>query len=438
MRITMAVAVSTLLFAVTATCQEIQWREITIESRHGGLEISRDFRMVIESHNGVIVSGKHSVNPQLVNKLIDSLTSPILPAPTPSNLGITEAWLKGNVPDLLEGTPNQRALFRETFTDSKTVADLLPAAFRFVKFDDYPQLKVTITLKDGGQWTCFSKSYYPFMLPWQVSRGDGKGTTYDADISRAIVALMPKGSLNRSRLGDEELKAWLSQEVMMHIKEQWNLIGVEGQAPDAVAELRQSFEVQHARIVPYRGIDYGYARNEEGPHEKNLLATLRQASLPANVAEDVVLLYRDGRVSGVSELRERISPYVSLALSVPWLSEYRAQHPEQKMYVRFVHDRSFSDKAMQNFTADMKQLGKGSLADEVATVQDKVALVFLDYGSDWLILPDKRMILWRHYLPASFLKWTPADFTFKRCVDYNANNGGCSGAVVSPDGVLEP
>jgi hypothetical protein len=93
---------------------------------------------------------------------------------------------------------------------------------------------------------------------------------------------------------------------------------------------------------------------------------------------------------------------------------------------------------MQNFTADMKQLGKESLADEVARAQDKVALVFLDYGSDWNVLPDNRMILWRHYLPASFLKWTKADFTFKRCVEYNANNGGCVGAVVSADGVLQP
>lgn len=83
-------------------------------------------------------------------------------------------------------------------------------------------------------------------------------------------------------------------------------------------------------------------------------------------------------------------------------------------------------------------LGKEPLADEVARVQDQVALVFLDYGSDWIVLPDKRMILWRHYLPASFLKWSQANFTLKRCVEYNANNGGCVGAVVSADGVLQP
>jgi hypothetical protein len=139
----------------------------------------------------------------------------------------------------------------------------------------------------------------------------------------------------------------------------------------------------------------------------------------------------------VGEIADRIAPYVTLALSVPWLSEYRASHSEQKMYIRFVHDRSFSEKAMQNFAADMKKLSKQSLADEVEKIQDKSALVFLGYGSDWIILPDKRMILWRHYLPASFLKWTEADFKFARCADYNANNGGCVGTVISPDGVLQ-
>jgi hypothetical protein len=402
------------------------------------MEVSRDLRLVIQTHDGVIVSGKHRVNPRLVNTLIDSLTAQMQPAPTSSNLGITDAWLKQNVPTPLEGTPRQKALFQETLANSNTVADLLPFAFKFVKFDDYPQLRVTIILKGGGQWICSSNSYYPFMLPWQVSRGDNKESTYNADISRAIAALMPEDSVNRNRLGDEELKEWLSDAVMMRIKEQWDLLGVEGRAPESFAQLRRDFEVQQARINPHRSVDYGYVGKEKDPHEENLLATLRRPSLPPNVAEDVVLLFHDGRIDGVSELAEHIDPYLSLVLSVPWLSDYRAKHPEQKMYIRFVHDRSFSDKAMQNFRADMKQLGKDSLADEVARVQDKVALVFLDYGSDWIVLPDSRMILWRHYLPASFLKWTKADFTFKRCVDYNANNGGCVGAVVSADGVLQP
>jgi hypothetical protein len=275
------------------------------------------------------------------------------------------------------------------------------------------------------------------MLPWKLNLNGSEEATYNADISRALAALMPAGSLNRNRLNDDELKTWLADAVMTRINEQWDVLGVENRAPESFAVLRRGFEVQHARINPYRSVDYGYVENEKGPHEENLLATLRQPSLPPDVTEDVVLLFHDGKIDGVGEIADRIAPYVALALSVPWLNEYRASHPEEKMYIRFVHDRSFSEKAMQNFAADMKKLSKQALADQVEKIQDKAALVFLGYGSDWIILPDKRMILWRHYLPASFLKWTEADFKFARCADYSANNGGCVGTVMSPDGVLQ-
>ncbi len=150
--------------------------------------------------NGAILLDKHRVDHKLIDALMTSLTSTVQTAPTPSILGITENWLERNVQAPPEGAPNQQALFRESFTDSKTVAELLPFAFKFAKFDDYPQLTVTVALKDGGRWVCTSDSYYPFMLPWKVNRGDEEETTYNADISRALAALMPQGSVNRNRL----------------------------------------------------------------------------------------------------------------------------------------------------------------------------------------------------------------------------------------------
>jgi len=438
MRIVTIAVFCLFLFASATLGQQPTLREITIESRWGGLGDSQTLNLVIESRKGVTYLGKDAVNPKLGDALLSSLSSPPLPTPTLSNLGVTSDWLEQNAADFpQEGAPNQKALFRQNFTDTKSVDHLLPFAFQFTRWDDYPQLTVTVAFTSGRRWSCSSDSYYPFMLPWKVNLNGREQTTYNADISRALAALMPIGSLNRNRLTDNELKTWLADAVMNRIKEQWDVLGVENRAPDSFTVLRRSFEVQHARIEPYRSVDHGYITNEPGPHEENLLATLRQPSLPPNVAEDVVLLFHDGRIDGAGEIADRIAPYVALALSVPWLNEYRANHPDQKMYIRFVHDRSFSEKAMRNFAADMKKLGKPSLADEVAKVQDKAALVFLDYGSDWIILPDKRMILWRHYLPAGFLKWTEADFSFERCADYNANDGGCVGMLITADGAFQ-
>ncbi len=345
--------------ALAAPCQQPAWREITIESRWGGLGPSENLKLVIETRKGVVYLGKNAVDPKLVDELLSSLSSPTLPAPTLINLGVTSNWLKRNAADIpRDGAPNQKALFQKTFADQKTAGELLPFAFQFTRFDDYPHLTLTVALANGQRWVCSSDSYYPFMLPWKLNLSGREEDTFNADISRALAALMPDGSLNRNRLNDDELKTWLADAVMTRIKEQWDVLGVENRAPESFAALRRNFEVQHARINPYRSVDHGYVGNEKGPHEENLLATLRQPSLPANVAEDVVLLFRDGRIDGVGEIADRIAPYVSLAFSVPWLTEYRASHPEQKMYIRFVHDRSFSEKAMQNFASDMKKLSK--------------------------------------------------------------------------------
>jgi len=422
-------------------------KQIVIESRWRGMGEPADSTLVVQNRNGSLYLEDKQIESGKIDDLLAALKAAALPAPQVTNLGITADWLRQNVKPVpkqgeaakyYEGAPNQRALYENTFSDLGIIQKLLPSLFDFWKSDDYPELMLTVTFADGQKWTAISDSYFPLMLPWTVDLNGQKRKTYNADISRALASLMPDGSLNLERLNDTELKVGLHDEVMQHIQNEWNILGVENRAPNGFAKLRRGYQIEHAKISAYRGLDFGYTGSEAGPHEENLQATLRKPSLPSNVAEDVVLLYHDGLVKGAENLADRIAPYEALALSVPWLNQYLVDHPQQPLYIRFVHDRSFSEKAMQNFKADMKELGKESLADEVALAQDKAALLFLDYGSDWIILPDKRMILWRHYLPASFLKWKAADFQFRRCADYNSNNGGCVGAVVTAEGVLQP
>ena len=419
--------------------------DITIESAASGLGPSALAptnyltSLVIQARDGKMYLGKTVIEPARIEALLGALIAPALVTPQTDNLGITREWLTQNSNVFpVKGAPNQQQLFRESFSDLKIIEQLLPFRFQFLRFDDYPTMRITVEFANGQRWVAASDSYHPFMLPWKINLSGQKKTTHNADVPRAIAALMPTGSLNRSRLNDEELKSQLADDVMTHIKAQWDLLDVENRAPGTIAILRRNFEVERVEINPYRSEDYGYLGNESGPHEENLLATLRKPSLPPQFAEDVVLMFHDGKIDGAEDLAESIARYEALAFSVPWLNRYLADHPEQPLYIRFVHDRSFSAKAMQNFAADMEVLGKESLASEVAAVQDKVTLVFLGYGSDWIIMPDKRMILWRHYLPASFLKWRATDFKFERCADYNENNGGCVGAVVSANGTLLP
>jgi hypothetical protein len=426
------------LLAFGVQGQEPAVSSITIDSRGSGLGPSTQLEFVIQARGRKSYLGDEVIDPKRIDALLAALRAPALPTPQASNLGITREWLQQNAEAApRNGAPNQRALFKEAFSDPEIIEQLLPFQFKFVKFDDYPAMQVTIEFANGHHWVATCDSYYPFMLPWIVSVSGQNRTTYNADISRAVAALMPTGSFNLDRLNGEELKTQLVEAVTTHIKGQWDVLGVENRAPESFAILRRDFRVERAIINPYRGVDFGYLANDPSPHEENLQASLRRPSLPRNTTEDVVLLFHEGKIDGVDNLAERLAPFESLALSVPWLNGYLSDHREQPLYIRFVHDRSFSAKAMQNFAADMKELGKESLANEVAAVQDKAALVFLDYGSDWIILPDKRMVLWRHYAPAGYLKWQATDVKFQRCADYNANGGGCVGAVVSPVGDIQ-
>jgi len=120
----------------------------------------------------------------------------------------------------------------------------------------------------------------------------------------------------------------------------------------------------------------------------------------------------------------------------PWLSKLRDKYPKWGTSLLWVHDKSLSDKALQNFAADMHALGKDALVNEVRQVQSQVAVLNVSYGDWWLVLPDRRMILWRYESVMGLLGWKKSDFSAHGCTDYQANNGGCVGALISPDGEL--
>ena len=101
-----------------------------------------------------------------------------------------------------------------------------------------------------------------------------------------------------------------------------------------------------------------------------------------------------------------------------------------------MHDRSLSNKALKNFAADMHKIGTDALANEVKQVESDVAVLNVSQGDWWLILPDRRMILWRYESVAGLLGWKKSDFDERECTDYQGGTGGCVGTLFSPDGEL--
>lgn len=418
--------------------------KVTIESKWGGLGTPSQTEEVISPDRDGY-RGKHDrIDARTVESLLAALREPTIAAPEPLNLGINQAWLDANAIPAVEkyagnfdgAAPNQKALYQTSFTDESLIRRVVPNLFNFSRTDDYASAKVEVTFEDGSTVSALSTSQYLFMLPWKVKRGSEEIITYNADVSRAVAALMPRKATNRSRIAGDTLDVNLAEVVMRHIEKDWKLLNVENRVGGTLTTLREKYTVESADINPYHGVAYGVAWKGNQPHEENLHVVLRQASFPLGFSESAIFLYRDGKVSGTDDFLQNARKYEERVLSVPWLKTLAEKYPGYKIQLLWVHDQSLGDKAMNLFAADMNAMGKSALADEVRAEQDKIALITIQYGDYWLVLPDERMVLWRYSSVSGLLNFKPSDFPFQRCSDYNTVTGGCVGVVVLPEGTL--
>jgi hypothetical protein len=416
-------------------------RLIEIHSGWGGLGTPQNANVIIRQEKGKFLCDGKLVDASLVGALVAALDAPLIAKPDLANLGITPAWLKahatsaeGKLPGkFFEATARQKELFATSFTDLAMIAKVVPQLFQYASSDDYPYTEVDVLFEDGSALSAKSHSYYAFLMPWELSE---KGEeTYNANISRALSALMPPHTVNKGRLAGEGFVSALAGTLMLNIEPEWNLRGVESRAGDALAALRSVYTVERADINAYHSQEFGKSWDPKGPHETNLHAIIHKSTMPANVFDELILLYDHDKVEGVQEFLNSGTRYEALALSVPWLKDYIQLHPEESVYIFQVHNTSLGEHAMHTFALDMKARGREDLIAEVQAQQSQITLLKVG-AADWLLFPDKHMMLWRYGGPSGLLKWTPADFPPGQCGIYQSNYGGCSGRETLPDGTL--
>jgi hypothetical protein len=441
-----------LLFSVMITCGYASdvnkgINLIEIRGRWGGLGTPQSAVVTIKrTKKGFVCNGKR-VNEALVQALVTTLSALPITKPDMTNLGITREWLMAHAAthkprlwaQFTETTANQKQMFNRSFTDPSVIEKVSPSLFRYTKFDDYPSSQVEVLFEDGSKLVAETHSYYIFMLPWKIEGQNGE--TYNAEISRAVSALLPSKTVNKTRLGGDDLSSELTEAVMRLIKRDWNLLGSDEHAGDALRSLRTAYEVVTAEINPYHHPEYGNAtyKNLGERGEMNLHISLHKPTFPANVTDAVVLRYENEKVEGVDDFLKSAGKYEELALSVPWLKSYINEHPRVEIRISYVKNLSFGEKAMRVFAADMKIRGRDDLIDQVKAQQSDIALLIIGntYSeSYWLVFPDKHMLLWRYGGASGLLKWTREYFGKGQCSEYENNDGGCSGREITPDGTL--
>jgi hypothetical protein len=436
-----------LVFLLSAgfSVAQVSVREISIRSGWGGLGAPQNEVTAIRGKDRTLTHSGKRVEQSKVDGLLVALRASAISKPNPSNLGITSAWLNEQIGDKkghfrLEsagGTPNQRALLSNTFTNTEEITRILPSLFSYVRMDDYPFASIDVTFNDGSHLKAETHSYYPLMLPWAV--GEQGVQTYNADISRALAELLGRKSPNKQRLAGGTLADELAQAVKRSIQSEWNLLGSQDRAGDTLTTLRSRYEVVDSEIHPYHHPEYGTATYKGEPEEVNLHATLRKVGFPPGVSVALVLRHVQGKVEGVESFLANAPKYENLALSVPWLNEYIQAHPRVVVRISYIHDRSFGDKAERTFVEDMQFRERPDLIEQVRAQQGHVVLLIVGntYSeSYWILFPDKHMLLWRYGAPSGLLKWSPSDFPAGECAEYKENFGGCSGREITPEGAL--
>ena len=161
-----------------------------------------------------------------VMALVTAVASPALLKPELSNLGISSAWLSERAPNAARtvgslGEPNdarRQEFFRRSFTDLKLIGTLLPRIVGTSWTDDPVWVRVKIKFSDGKTWTAETRNQPSFMLPWTVQRDGESFQTFNADISRAIAILLPKGVVNRERLAGAGLDDLVVRAIELTIK----------------------------------------------------------------------------------------------------------------------------------------------------------------------------------------------------------------------------
>ncbi|MHB8500846.1 MAG: WG repeat-containing protein [Candidatus Acidiferrales bacterium] len=417
-------------------------REIVIHSGWGGLGTPQRLTVTILGTSDGFQRDDKSVKPALVQALVAAAEAAPIVKPDPANLGIDQSWLRSQlalVEDRMPGkmpnaTARQKALFESTFTNPEKISGVLPSLFTYSSFDDYPNVEVKIKFSDDSQLSLTSHSSYEFMLPWTI-RGPNSGDTYNAEISRAISALLPPKGTNKERLVGPGFGFRLAEAVMNSIEKQWKEIGAEDRAGDSLAKFRSQYIITASDINPYHSAEYGLSWSPKGPHETNLHVTLSKPNFPPNLAVEGIFLSEGNRIQGVDEFLKTGSRYEDLTLSITWLMDWLRDHPDRHAYLFNVHGLSFGEHAMQTFAKDMKLRERDDLVEKVRAQQSQIALLKID-GADWLIFPDRHLLLWRYEWFRGLLKWTPNDFGEGECASYRVNNGGCSGREISPEGML--
>jgi hypothetical protein len=400
--------------------------QVNIRSEHWGWG-SSSTNLTLTLTNGVFSAGRYTVAPSLISNLLAAAKRPWPKPPANSwppfsidtqNLGLTRDWLKTNYDRLLraysaeEGPvfPNtsqrQRAWLTNALADINLLAEALRGPFGGIWTDDYPTLELRFERSDGQgveQILLLKTTAQPsFMLPWEVNDGTNQCTSGNADISRAVVEILPNGFLNRDRLsGDlfEMIKAGFVnlQQVLEFMREST----LQQTLEDEGVLLAQGFELRGPAV---RG--GSFMRFPE-----SFTANLHRTNWPHRLIMPVQTGIYLGVVTNLKAIMTNADARVAPLLQQGWFLSRLNSSTNLSAEVQ-----AEGSPDHQWLRGHMDKVGRAGFYDRIAPDLRRSLDFRLREGykrsSEWAVLDDGRLLVYG-FTGDGVLDWRPDELGFK-------------------------
>lgn len=418
-------------------------KTIEVELSHTGLAGTKRDSYLITIDGTQARRGVQELPIASITRLIEAIDEPPLPTPTLANLGMTDNWLGLTSrtalaawypyyvgPEHLDA--NQQRYFYAAFADPAVASAWVSewSSGGLLVTDDYPSADVQLTWADGSSYKMSSESQWVFMVPWAV--GSSSGKNYNADISRAIAALLPSDALNRPRLAGDTLEFkytdWL---ILFHLRDGLDSIEARDVFGDQLAPIARYFTIKKMQngLISSDDLNGGLSIVHG---QTSVQLRLQDPSQPPNVSVYMSLWTQGNRLNNVPQAVSIAKDYAARVLSVPWLRSYLSQNRDWSAEIRVVQDRSITPQLRDSLLTDLRGHGKTELADALQPLISQTVYLYLNGPeraySRWFVLPHQRMLLWNYQGAAPLLT------TVKTAPTWSWYGATSVGIVFGPNG----
>jgi len=382
---------------------------------------------IVRNGNDFVLNGA-PISADAVQALIDALEAPAMSEPTLEGLHLGSDALDSIEPAAMQtcngvsATQAAQDVYRERFTDVAAFATFLHTYYAKPPPNAaVPTLRIVVTTS-GGPLAAVSTSSKAGMLPFTVTRGDTSIATYNAALSAAVDALLPAS-----------LPARLLR--MDSLNDEWAVTVCDDDMTDLAFRdalpQTQAFAQKHGLTV------HGWVHGNP--------IDLISVSVWGADTPRITMHYSTGAggdVASVMALRNNSNVLHRVAI-LPWLQHVLAKNPNA---VVSVDDPSMNGNFLEGFEVqELRRAGFGQaaslLASNLATAQGFWVWLKPDKEStQWYLLANGDALL-VHYLPAE--ERLPFDAQMnerihRRGVPFDKTPTITVGAIVTPDGTLEP